>query len=174
MLPGLLAVVGGGAAVALGLAFPGLALGLAFAALFAGGGAWISTEVAQLGAQYGALPFGLLGFFFGFVNHKSLSVGLPPLVCAALLVAAAARLLAPASTGPLLPEAGQAAWALGAFGALVVLLLGLSLQRARLEELRAKKKALPSDAKLALEVKEQRARYEKFLGRSPEQTDRRG
>lgn len=164
MLPGLLAVVGGGGAIALGLLYPGLALGLAFAALFAWGGGFLATSAAQVHAAYGAVPFGLLGFFFGLVNHQSLSVGLPPWVCAALLLGGSLRLLA---RGPsaILPELSHAAWAVFAFGSVLVLLLGISLQRSRWRTLRLQEKAKPSNEQLARKRKEERARYDNFLGR---------
>lgn len=165
-VPGLLTVVGGSGAIALGLVFPGLALGLAFAALLAWGGAWLATSAAQVHAAFGAVPFGLLGFFFGLVNHRSLAVGLPPVVCAALLTGGAARLLAPRGPDAILPELGEAAWALFAFGGLLVLFLGISLERSRLHKLRVKERAKPSDEQLARKLKLERERYEKFLGRS--------
>lgn len=173
-LPGLLTVVGGGGALALGLLAPGLALGVSLGALFAWGGAWAAMDVAQVHAAFGAVPFGVLGFFFGLVNHRSLSVGLPPFVCAALLVGGSARLLAPREPGALLPELSEAAPALFAFAAVLVLLLGLSLERSRRHRLRVAAKAKPSDAQLARKVAADRARFEQFLGRSPGKIVKKG
>ncbi|MBS2021958.1 MAG: hypothetical protein JST92_06075 [Deltaproteobacteria bacterium] len=169
MAPGLLAIIGGSAAIAVGFVRPGVALAVAGSALFGWFGGTFAHSVAQVSFWWGAVPFGLFGFFFGLVNDKSLSHVLPPAVCAAFCVAALVRAAGSRQGLVYLPELAQAAYVLIVWGAMSGTLIFLAWDREKRRVVRvANQKAQVDDAQLRRKLKADRERFEKFLGNEPQ------
>jgi len=169
--PGLLAVIGGGAAFALGLGVPGwttaLASSVSLGALFG----YAGVEAGKLPWLAGALPGALLGLFLGLANHLWWGLWMPPLAAALGIALASAGLLGPHGEGAMVPQLISAQWALALFGALAVALLAVSFEREHLRKKRlgAKNKAL-ADEELKSKLKRDRERHDKYLGKKSSPT----
>lgn len=164
-VPGLVAVLGAGAALALGLARPGAATAVACAAALGAAGGLAAVRVAQAHWGLGAAPFALLGFFFGLASHRSLGLVLPPVFAAAGATLGAARLLAPAPSGGALPALGEAMWAGLACALLSLALLALSFEREHRARRRRERRELQmGDAALKKKLERDRAAYKRATG----------
>lgn len=146
LVPGIAAIalfVGG---VALGLLSPGWGTACTLAALSGIAGVFAARACKLV--PLGVVPaFAGLGLLFGIVNHRRLSLLLPPLLCAPLLVLGAANLWAPNPRGAYLAPLNEVEWVGCAIAVLWVVLLTLSYER----EYRAKQRAIAATKRAAEE-----------------------
>ena len=134
-VPGVTAVVVFVLCALFGLVAEGWATAAVMALLFAGGG-WLAAHALHLLAAPVLVLFAGLGLFVGMVNHKRLSVVLPPLFCAAFVSVGAAICWAPNWRGSALWQLNDLDWVLGLAGVVAVILLALSLEREHRKKLR--------------------------------------
>ena len=165
MAPGLLAILGGGACIGLGLGAPGWATAAASAVLAGGLGAGAAVTIAHVDWWFGGLPFGLLGFFVGLNNHRAWGLWMPPLFSALGLTLAAVRLLGAHDQGAKVPQLAQVPVAGAVFAVLCVLLIALSVEREHRRKKRvAARDRLMSDTNLKAKLEKDRKLFAKHLG----------
>jgi hypothetical protein len=128
-LPGIVAVLGAGASLGLGLASPGVASALICMLCVGALGGVGAVQIGHFGWVYGAAPFGLLGLATGFANQRALSVWMPPLWSALLCALAVARLTSGAGALAQQPAFAHPPFAGGLFLVLAAALLAVSLER---------------------------------------------
>jgi len=164
--PGLVAVIGGGAMMALGIGLPGLATAAVASAALGGLGAFIALRIAQVPWMIGAIPGALLGLFMGLANHLFWGLWMPPLAAAFSVTLACARLAgASPASAPMIPELAKAPYVLGLFAGLVVAMLAISLEREHRRRTRLSTKTREeSDRELKGKLKRDRERHDKHLG----------
>ena len=165
MAPGLLAILGGGAAVAFGLGLPGWATAVASALLSGALGGFLAAQFAHAPWLAGALLFGLLGFFVGLTNHLVWGVLLPPVFSALGLTAFALRFLGAEDRGARVPQLLQLPAAAALFAVLAVLLVGLSVEREHRRKRRAAGRTRQlGDIQLTKKLERDRKLFAKHLG----------
>ncbi len=167
--PGFLAVLGGGAALGLGIATPGWTTAIVSATALCAVGMFLAVRIAHVSLLVGAIPGALLGLFLGLANHLFWGLWMPPIAAAFSLSIAAARLLGAADTGPIVSELAQAPYSLALFVGLSIALIVVSHEREHRKRLRAAARTQAmSDRELQSKVKRERERHERFLGNSGE------
>ena len=165
MGPGLLAILGGGACIGLGLGAPGWATAAATAVLAGALGGSVAVAIGHVDWRFGGLPFGLLGFFVGLNNHRAWGLWMPPLFSALGLTLGAVRLLGAQDQGAKLAALTQAPIAGGLFAVLAVLLVALSVEREHRRKRRvAAKDKLLGDERLKGKLEKDRKLFAKHLG----------
>ena len=165
MAPGLLAILGSGACIGLGLGAPGWATAAASGLLAGGLGAALAVAIAHVDWWFGGLPFGLLGFFVGLNNHRAWGLWMPPLFSALGLTVAAVRLLGAQDQGARIPQLAQVPVAGAVFAVLSVLLIALSIEREHRRKQRvAARDRLMSDTRLKEKLAKDRKLFAKHLG----------
>jgi hypothetical protein len=157
-LPGVAAILLGAIGLLLGLVQPSVGTGLLLAA--AGGPlGFLAARAFKLFWQVPTIAAACIGFFFGFSNHKRLSVVLPP-VFAALFAALGVQLL----WRPRYPLETK----LAATAALEVVLVALALTRDRLARRRAAMNAKRvAGEELRRRVAEKQAEFRRIYGQDP-------
>jgi hypothetical protein len=128
-LPGVLAILGAGASLGLGLAAPGWASAVISLLCFGALGGLGAVRIGHFDWMFGAAPFALLGLMIGLANQRALSVWMPPLWSALFCTLALARLTnGPGAQNPL-PVFAHPPIAGGLFLVLSAVLLAVSLER---------------------------------------------
>ena len=128
-LPGILAILGAGISLGLGLAAPGWASALI--AMLCGGalGGLAAERIGHFDWRFGAAPFGLLGLMTGLANQRALSVWMPPLWAALLCTLSVTRLTNGEGALKQLPAFAHPPIAGGLFLVLAAVLLAVSVER---------------------------------------------
>ena len=128
-LPGIVAILGAGVSLGLGLAAPGWASALL--AMLCGGalGGVAAVRIGHFDWRFGAAPFGLLGLMMGLANQRALSVWMPPLWSALLCTLSVTRLTNGEGALKPLPAFAHAPLAGGLFLVLAAVLLAVSVER---------------------------------------------
>jgi hypothetical protein len=128
-LAGIIAVLGAGASLGLGLASPGWASALI--AMLCGGalGGVAAEKIGHFDWRFGAPVFGLLGLMMGLANQRALSVWMPPLWSALLCTLSVTRLTNGAGALKELPAFAHPPIAGGLFLVLAAVLLAVSVER---------------------------------------------
>jgi hypothetical protein len=114
-----------------------------------------------------AVLFGGLGLFAGMVNHRGVSLVLPPIFCALFAAVGAAIAWAPHWRGAILWQLNDLDWVLGLAGIVAVILLALSLEREHRQKLRLglKTKRMEDEA-LKKQVESRKAAFQKAYDRT--------
>lgn len=162
-LPGVAAVIAGVLAALFGVVAGRWGAALVAAAVFAAGA---DAGARWLGIpEWGAVPpFAGLGLLAGMVNHRRVSVVLPPIFAALFAALGAAISWAPHWRGAVLWQLNDVDWVLGLWGALALVLLALALEREYRKRVRlaARTKQMEDEAlKKQLEAKQ--AAYRRAL-----------
>ncbi len=128
-LPGVLAILGAGVSLGLGLASPGWASALL--AMLCGGalGGVAAVKIGHFDWRFGAAPFGLLGLLAGLANQRALSVWMPPLWSALFCTLSVTRLTNGEGALKQLPAFAHPPIAGGLFLVLAASLLAVSVER---------------------------------------------
>jgi len=156
--PGLVAVIGGGAAFALGIGLPGWTTALLSAVTLGALGGLGAVHLGGAPWLAGALPFALLGLILGLANHLFWGLWLPPIAAAFALTLATAKLVA-------LEALTHAGLALATAAILSVALLAISLERDHQRKKRATNKTKQkADQELKARMERDRERHAKYLG----------
>ena len=118
-----------------GLLAEGWATAAVVGVLFAGAAA-LGAFALHLWRPPLAVMFAGIGLFIGMVNHRRLSVWIPPPFCAAFIAWGCAICWAPNWRGAALWQLNDHDWVLGLAGLCAVVLVALSLEREHRKKLR--------------------------------------
>jgi hypothetical protein len=156
--PGLVAVIGGGAAFALGIGLPGWTTALLSAVTLGALGGLGAIHLVGAPWLAGALPLAILGLFLGLANHLFWGLWIPPIAAAFSFTLAIAKLSA-------MEALTHADIALATAAVLAVALLAISLERDHLRKKRvANKTKQKGDQELKARMERDRERHAKYLG----------
>lgn len=162
-VPGVTAVVGGVIFALFGLVAARWATALVIALLLAAGGA-LAAHQLHLFMLPVAMLLGGVGLFIGMVNHKPISIGLPPIFAAAFVAWGCAISWAPNWRGAKLWQLNDLDWVLGFAGVAAVILLGLSFEREHRRKLRLALRAKElEEAALQETLESRKAAYQRVL-----------
>lgn len=162
-VPGVAAIVAGVLFSLFGLVAVGWATAFLIGLTFAAGAAFAAHELHLWWEPLAALGFGL-GLFGGMVNHKGLSLILPPLFSALFTAVGCAIAWAPNKRGAKLPQLLEVDWVLGLAGVLAFVLLAFSLERNHRWKLRmAARTKRMDDEKLKRELESRQAKYKRAI-----------
>ena len=166
-IPGVAAIVAFVLAALFGLVAAGWATSLVVALVFGGAGSLIARALHLWWPPVGVLFFGL-GLFAGMVNHKRLSVILPPVFAAIFTGWGCAIAWAPNWRGAHLWQLNDLDWVLGLVAVAAVVLLALSFEREHRKKLglAARTKRM-EDEELQRQLKAKQAAYERFQRVNP-------
>jgi hypothetical protein len=157
-IAGVLMIVGGAVAFALGMLRTELATAVALGSFSALLGGSLATHFEQMPWLWGALVCGVPAFFISLPFYDQISVLLPPIAAAFAMTAGLARLLGPRGAGAAVPQL-TLPWAFALLVVLAPLFLALSVARERRRERQRNAKKLPlSDAELEKKVARDRER----------------
>ncbi len=166
-VPGIAAVVAGVLLALFGLVAVGWATSALLALLFAAGGS-LAAQALHLWWPPVAVLCAGLGLFAGMVNHRRLSVVLPPLFGAVFVAVGAAISWAPNWRGAVLWQLNDLDWVLGLAGVVAVILLALSLEREHRKKLGlAARTRHMEDEELKKKLAAKQAAYERFQRLNP-------
>lgn len=154
-LPGILAILGAGVSLGLGLASPGWASALISMLCWGALGGFAAVKIGHFDWRFGAPPFGLLGLMMGLANQRALSVWMPPIWSALLCTLSITRLTNGEGALEQLPAFAHAPVAGGLFLLLAAVLLAVSVEREHRRRLLAQEK---EDKKKAGPVRTQQKR----------------
>jgi hypothetical protein len=157
-IAGVLMIVGGAVAFALGILRAELATAAAaglFCALLGGS---VATHFGQVPWLWGAVVCGAPAFFISLAFYAEVSILLPPIAAAFALTAGLARLLGPRGAWAAGPQL-TLPWAFALLVVLAPLFLSLSVARERRRERKRTARKLPlSDSELEKKIARDRAR----------------
>ncbi len=128
-LPGIVAILGAGVSLGLGLASPGWASALIAMLCGAALGGIGAVTIGHFDWRFGAPPFGLLGLMMGLANQRALSVWMPPLWSALFCTLSVTRLTNGEAALKQLPAFAHPPIAGGLFLVLAASLLAVSVER---------------------------------------------
>ncbi len=156
------AIVAGVLCGVFGLVAVGWATSALVALAFAFVGSLVAHHLHLYIAPVAVLCAGL-GLFAGMVNHKRLSVVLPPLFAAAFIALGCAISWAPNWRGAVLYQLNDLDWVLGLYAVSLAVLLALALEREHRKKLRlAARTKHMEDEQLQKKIAAQKAAYERF------------
>jgi hypothetical protein len=156
-LPGLSAIVLGGGLAVLGLAHLAAGTGLVTAAIFGPLG-WLGARALHMEWEVPTGAAVVIGFCFGVINRRGLSLILPPIVAGVSVVAGVGRLWKPAW-----PDEAKSA----AAAVLAIALLVVSVERNhRSKRRKAARAKSDADARLKAKVTAQQAAFRRSQGGS--------
>ncbi len=165
-VPGVAAIVAGVLLGLFGLVAVGWATAFVSAVLLASGGYLLAPHLHLPWLPIAAAAFGL-GLFGGMLNHRGLSLVLPPLFAALFTALGAAICWAPHWRGAKLWQLNDVDWVLGLWGVVAFILLALSLERAHRAKLRlAARTKRMDDEKLEKEIASRKAKYERAMAQA--------
>lgn len=159
--PGVVAIVAGVVIAVVSMVEVGWSTAVVVGLMFGCGGALAAWQLG-IPAWGLAPPLGGFGLFVGVVNHKRVSVMVPPLFASLFIALGAAISWAPHWRGAALWQLNDIDWALGLWGVLAVVLLALSFEREYRKKLRlaARTKAMQDD-ELQKQLEKRQAAYRK-------------
>jgi hypothetical protein len=161
-VPGIAAIVAGVLVSLFGLVAVGWATASLVALIFAVAGSF-AAHFLHLWIAPVAVFFAGLGLFAGMVNHRRLSVVLPPLFAAAFVALGCAICWAPHWRGAKLWQLNDVDWVLGLFAAAAAALLAVALEREHRKKLRllSRTKRM-EDEELKKKLAAQQAAYQRY------------
>jgi hypothetical protein len=167
-IPGVTAVIAFVPFVLFGLLAEGWAAAVVVGLLFAGASSLVAHALHFFWLPVAAMFFGL-GLFAGMVNHKRLSLWLPPLFSAIFLAWGCAISWAPNWRGAALWQLNDLDWVLGFAGIAAVVLLALSLEREHRKKLRlAARTQRMDDEDLKAALAEKQDSYQRAIDKAEE------
>ena len=162
-VPGVAAIVGGVLLALFGLVAAGWGTAFLLASLFACGGYFLAQHFHLWWHPIALLFFGV-GLFGGMVNHRGLSIVMPPIFAGLFVALGAAICWAPHWRGAKLWQLNDVDWVLGAWGVLSFVLLGLALERNYRAKVRlAARTKRMDDEKLQKELASRQAKYNRAI-----------
>jgi hypothetical protein len=145
-----------------GLVAEGWATSIVVAAVFAGGGGLAAHALHFWWPPVAVLFFGL-GLFAGMVNHKGLSVVLPPLFASFFVALGCAIAWAAHQHGAALYQLTDVDWVLGLWAIAAVVLVALALEREHRKRLRlAARTKRMADEELERQIKARQKAFERY------------
>jgi hypothetical protein len=167
-IPGVAAVVVFVPCVLFGLLAEGWAAAVVVGLLFGGASALVAHALHIFWAPVAAMFFGI-GLFAGMVNHKRLSLWLPPIFSAIFLAWGCAISWAPNWRGAALWQLNYLDWVLGFAGITAAVLLAVSLGREHIKKLRlAARTQRMDDEDLKAALAEKQETYQRAFDKAQE------
>jgi hypothetical protein len=167
-IPGVTAVVAFVLCALFGLVAEGWAAAVVVGLLLAGASSLVAHALHFFWLPVAVMFFGL-GLFAGMVNHKRLSLWLPPIFSAIFIAWGCAISWAPNWRGAALWQLNYLDWVLGFAGIAAVVLLALSLGREHLQKLRlAARTEHMEDEELKAALAEKQASYQRAIDKAEE------
>ncbi|GAC1342545.1 MAG: hypothetical protein NVSMB23_15370 [Myxococcales bacterium] len=156
---GVLMIVGGGVALAIGVLRAELATAATLGILCALAGGGMAVHVGHVPWVWGALSSGVPAFFAALAFYAGLAVALPPLAAAIALTLGLARLSGPRHGSFALPFLAGLPWAVALALLLAALFLPLSVARERRRaRKRSRKTRADGDGELEAKIARDRKR----------------